>query len=116
MTRVADVPKFQELYETAVETFFDEEKVVTKHINVDDAPTEDLLYHLTDACDWIDVSLHSCGKDDEKPDSRQVGVLVHCVQGISRSGSIIVAYCKPKPPTSPLTSLCLTSTLPSSAQ
>jgi dual specificity phosphatase 12 len=57
---------------------------------MDDDPTEDLLCRLKDACDWIDAGLKSESEGEEK---KQTGVLVHCTQGISRSGSIVIAYC-----------------------
>jgi protein-tyrosine phosphatase len=57
-----------------------------KHLDIDDDPLEDLLVHLKETCDWIEASLG--------PETERVGVLVHCTQGISRSGAIVVAYCK----------------------
>lgn len=68
-------------------------KVVTKHIDIDDDPTEDILCHLRDACDFIDGGLLSRSKDEDGDGSKQVGVVVHCTQGISRSASFVIAYC-----------------------
>jgi dual specificity phosphatase 12 len=65
--------------------------VEIKHIDIDDDPMVDILEHLQDACDWIQEGLEL--HPDSKEESQQVGVLVHCRQGISRSGSFIVAYC-----------------------
>jgi dual specificity phosphatase 12 len=62
----------------------------TKHLDIDDDPTEDLVCRLKDACDWIDAALKTTTKEDG--DEMQTGVLVHCTQGMSRSGSIAVAY------------------------
>jgi dual specificity phosphatase 12 len=59
-----------------------------KHIDIDDDPTEDILCHLGQICEWIDEALSSRGDEVE-----QVGVVVHCTQGISRSGAVIVGYC-----------------------
>ena len=81
------------------------QKLKHKHIDIDDDPTEDILCHLKDACDWIETGLQSGSKiGDDRDEHRQVGVLVHCTQGISRSGSIVVAYCKsaPGPPATPV--------------
>ncbi|KAI9147980.1 Dual specificity protein phosphatase MPK-4 [Paramyrothecium foliicola] len=50
------------------------------HLLIEDNPYEDLLIVLDDLCDWIEHALSS-GK-----------VLVHCLQGISRSGAVIIAY------------------------
>ncbi|KAF2261251.1 dual specificity phosphatase [Lojkania enalia] len=55
------------------------------HLEIEDNPFEDLLMSLDGICAWIDDALSS-GRD------REIGVLVHCLQGISRSGAIIVAY------------------------
>ena len=56
--------------------------LITKLIDIDDEPFEDLLAHLNEACDWI----------HQKLAQKDGGVLVHCLQGISRSGSVVVAY------------------------
>ncbi|EPE34848.1 (Phosphotyrosine protein) phosphatases II [Glarea lozoyensis ATCC 20868] len=72
LTSAAEVPRFQP---DAIEG------LVQKHVDVDDDPTEDLFGILEDCCDWIALGLDA-GK----------GVLVHCTQGISRSGSVVVAF------------------------
>jgi dual specificity phosphatase 12 len=46
-----------------------------------DSPTQDLLGHLADICDFIDK--HIASKDN---------ILVHCTAGVSRSATIVVAY------------------------
>ncbi|KAG6821552.1 hypothetical protein H0H93_000061 [Arthromyces matolae] len=50
-------------------------------IPVEDVDYEDLLIHLPSACRFIEEALRSGGN-----------VLVHCVQGISRSATVIAAY------------------------
>lgn len=72
-----------------VPRFNDEISVEIKHIDIDDEPTVDILEHLQDACDWIHEGL-----DLHLAEGKQAGVLVHCRQGISRSGSFVVAYRK----------------------
>ncbi|KAF2658356.1 phosphatases II [Lophiostoma macrostomum CBS 122681] len=70
------------------------------HIEIDDNPMEDLLMHLDGICAWIRNALHSSpSKSTHDPTQGRTDspgqtpkVLVHCLQGISRSGSIIVAY------------------------
>jgi protein-tyrosine phosphatase len=64
-----------------------------KQFEIEDNPTEDILQHLKEACDWIEISLASA-KENEGGDKSQLGVLVHGTEGISRSGTIVVAYCK----------------------
>jgi dual specificity phosphatase 12 len=81
ITRSEDVPKL------------DEAKYKAKQIDIDDDPTEDILMHLNDACDWIDEALPRDSAKEDGTDEKG-GVLVHCTQGISRSGAIVVAYCK----------------------
>jgi protein-tyrosine phosphatase len=61
-----------------------------KHIDLDDDPTEDILYVLDDTCEWIDEGL----KNGNGQDEGQRGVLVHCTQGMSRSGAVVVGYCE----------------------
>ncbi|PGH05598.1 hypothetical protein AJ79_06765 [Helicocarpus griseus UAMH5409] len=63
--------------------------VEIRNINIDDDPMEDILMHLKDACDWIQSGLDQRSADGS---NGQTGVLVHRQQGISRSGSFIVAY------------------------
>ena len=52
-------------------------------IPVEDVDYEDLLIHLPMACRFIDQAIRSGGV-----------VFVHCVQGISRSATIVAAYCR----------------------
>ncbi|EEP76045.1 predicted protein [Uncinocarpus reesii 1704] len=61
-----------------------------KHLDIDDHPLQDIIHYLKEACDWVHAALQegSTQADLQRP----VGVLVHCIQGISRSGAIIVAY------------------------
>ncbi len=79
------------------------ERVVMKHIPIDDSPIEDLLSVLGDVCDWIDGALgRRVGVARGKGGGEGMGVLVHCTQGISRSGAVVVAYrTSPSPPLRP---------------
>ncbi|KAK2770296.1 hypothetical protein FQN53_005645 [Emmonsiellopsis sp. PD_33] len=72
-----------------VPRFEDSVAVEIRNINIDDDPTEDILEHLQDAYDWIQDGLNH--RSEGTPNSTP-GVLVHCLQGISRSGSFIVAF------------------------
>lgn len=65
-----------------------------KQININDDPTEDIICHLKDACDWIEKALSEQRESVENSFKRRNGMLVHCTQGISRSGAVVVAYCK----------------------
>ena len=58
---------------------------VIHKIPVEDTPTEDLLIHLPAACQFIDNAMRTPG----------AVVLVHCVQGLSRSACVVAAYSKP---------------------
>jgi hypothetical protein len=67
---------------------------------MDDNPMEDLLMQLGGACAWIRNALHN-KLPETNPDATDgqtksphptPKVLVHCVKGMSRSGSIIIAY------------------------
>lgn len=94
VTRSEDVPKFSLFDPVGNDTSANKNEVLVKHIDIDDDPAEDILYHLKSACDWIETCLQPGSKSGEGYDLKKVGVLVHCTQGISRSGSIVVAYCK----------------------
>ena len=48
-----------------------------------DSATQDLLQHLAGACDFIDAH-----KSDDSPGN----VLVHCLKGVSRSATVVIAY------------------------
>ncbi|KIJ29272.1 hypothetical protein M422DRAFT_784322 [Sphaerobolus stellatus SS14] len=50
-------------------------------IHVDDTPDENILIRLPEACDFIQRALNSGGK-----------VYVHCMMGVSRSVTVVVAY------------------------
>ena len=50
-------------------------------MDIEDNPFDDILLALEGICVWVDNALAS-----------SPNVLVHCVQGISRSGAVIVAY------------------------
>lgn len=52
-------------------------------IPVQDTEYDDLLVHLPQACQFIQAALDEGGR-----------VLVHCVMGISRSATVICAFCK----------------------
>lgn len=52
-------------------------------ISIEDVDYADLLSHLPAACRFIDQAMRDGGT-----------VLVHCVQGLSRSAAVIAAYCK----------------------
>ncbi|KAF9464366.1 protein-tyrosine phosphatase-like protein [Collybia nuda] len=58
-----------------------ESGVCHMRISVEDVDYADLLIHLPSACQFIDQALRNGGN-----------VLVHCVQGISRSATVIAAY------------------------
>lgn len=55
---------------------------VIHKIPVEDQPTEDILIHLPAACQFI----HNAMVTPKKV------VLVHCVQGLSRSACVVAAY------------------------
>ncbi|KAF1846858.1 phosphatases II [Cucurbitaria berberidis CBS 394.84] len=52
------------------------------HLAIDDNPFEDLLMSLEGLCVWIDNAIAT---------AHEPRVLVHCVEGRSRSGAIVVA-------------------------
>jgi dual specificity phosphatase 12 len=100
VTQLEDVPKFQSRLPDEPNTSNIEYDFIMKHIEIHDSPTEDILFHLTDACCWIETNLRWKMETAKSDDPNFFGVLVHCTQGISRSGAIVVAYCKCFHPTS----------------
>ena len=62
-----------------------------RHLSIPlhDTEYEDLLIHLPKTCEFIQAALSQGGK-----------VLVHCVMGISRSTTVVAAYCKSHPTSS----------------
>lgn len=65
--------------------FAEELGIQQLHLDIEDNPYEDLLMSLDGICAWIDNAL-SLAND------QGTGVLVHCLQGVSRSGAVIIAY------------------------
>ena len=61
-----------------VERYSNDQDIQVLEINVDDSPMEDLAKHFDQCFDFIDKTEGAC--------------LVHCVSGISRSASIVIAY------------------------
>ncbi|EJD06131.1 phosphatases II [Fomitiporia mediterranea MF3/22] len=54
----------------------------THKVPVEDHPAEDILIHLPVACQFIHTAMQTHG----------AVVLVHCVQGLSRSACVVAAY------------------------
>ncbi|KAL2844772.1 protein-tyrosine phosphatase-like protein [Aspergillus pseudoustus] len=87
-------------YETDAET--DASSIIRNHVDIDDDPMEDLLLRLDGMLEWVHEAIGpnpskeggggvEC-RTDNPPAQTRGRVLVHCNQGISRSGSVIVAY------------------------
>ncbi|KAH7398552.1 protein-tyrosine phosphatase-like protein [Pyrenochaeta sp. MPI-SDFR-AT-0127] len=71
--------------------------IVHKFVEIDDDALSDILVHLEEACKFIDNALlspanHSDATTENENCSKEVKVLVHCLQGMSRSGAVVVAY------------------------
>lgn len=54
------------------------------HLDIEDNPYEDLLMSLDGLCAWLEDALET--------ENGRAGVLVHCIQGVSRSGAVVIAY------------------------
>jgi hypothetical protein len=69
-----------------------------KVLDLDDDPLVDILEWLGETCDWIQEGLDAKVNVEESSDRAAEGVtpgvLVHCKQGVSRSGAFIVGFCK----------------------
>lgn len=63
--------------------------IVTARYNKDDKPSEDLLSIFSSTCDLI---------EEKRVSGRKV--LVHCRMGVSRSVTLVLAYCKSYVPAS----------------
>jgi dual specificity phosphatase 12 len=68
----------------AIPSELPESGITHLRIPVEDVDHADLLIHLPEACRFIDAALKNQGN-----------ILVHCVQGLSRSATVVAAYCKP---------------------
>jgi dual specificity phosphatase 12 len=64
-----------------------------KFILLEDDASTDLLEILDEACVFIDdaLNIHEGGEMGES-EKQANKALVHCLQGISRSGALVVAY------------------------
>jgi dual specificity phosphatase 12 len=78
--------------------------IVHKRVEIEDDALSDLLEVLEGVCAWVEDALEATmegggllegegdGKEGGKGDGgREPRVLVHCLQGISRSGAVVVA-------------------------
>jgi dual specificity phosphatase 12 len=75
---------------------------VHKRVDIEDDAFSDLLCVLEGVCAWVEDALGSLEADDQqvlKKEGEEKGgererasrVLVHCLQGISRSGAVVIA-------------------------
>jgi dual specificity phosphatase 12 len=55
------------------------------HINANDVPGQDIISHFDNTCAWIADAIDQGGN-----------VLVHCLAGVSRSASVVIAYAMKK--------------------
>ncbi|KAL2787360.1 protein-tyrosine phosphatase-like protein [Aspergillus keveii] len=93
--------------ETITNTGSDLPRIARKHVDMNDDPLDDLLARLDDMLDWVHAAIGpaplNTDKKDQVNEEKKPGmdastrrsrghVLVHCNQGISRSGSVVVAY------------------------
>lgn len=62
-------------------------------ITIPDSPHAPLSAHLAQCIDFIDAARQRLGDQDPSDTSRSgARVLVHCAQGVSRSGAVVIAY------------------------
>ncbi|ETI25467.1 hypothetical protein G647_02240 [Cladophialophora carrionii CBS 160.54] len=81
--------------------------VEVKVLDLDDDPLADILEWLDETCDWIqegldasidgknknlDISIYEPRPSEATNRPDRPGVLVHCKQGVSRSGAFVVAF------------------------
>jgi dual specificity phosphatase 12 len=84
VTRRADIPKYH-IFEPEFS-----EQLVLRQIDIDDDPLGDILCHLKDACDWMQSVLRPSPLEHGNDLATQLGVLVHCIQGMSRSERLLL--------------------------
>ncbi|KAH8648785.1 protein-tyrosine phosphatase-like protein [Tricladium varicosporioides] len=92
VTQPEDIPKFNTAASDSNQDGDFKVEISMKALNIDDDPMEDIVCHLKDICDWIAKALNEEKNSVENSPERRNGVLVHCTQGISRSGAVVVAY------------------------
>ena len=57
------------------------ENIIYKHVNIVDIPGQDIKKYFPECLKYIEKSIQEGGR-----------VLVHCIAGISRSASVVIAY------------------------
>jgi len=90
ISRPQDVPKFKFPDSTANSRHY----FVTNQIDICDTSTEDILCHLKNACDWIELNLQPKRVTESGDTLKSYGVLIHCPNGIRRAGTCVVAFCQ----------------------